>query len=98
MISFTKHPTEKISKGFTPDLETGVTVSSCTVTAIDHITGAANTAVISSATATLLNTNTAYAVFCQAGEHMHDYLITFTATCSDGQILVEKLLMMVRGE
>lgn len=96
MINFYKQPIEKYSKGFRPDLPDSVTVSSVAVAAVNNRTGATDNSVIGSTTGTVLESGAAFAVTVQNGTDGQDYKISFTYTCSDGEIRQEDLLMLVR--
>lgn len=73
----------------------GATLASCAVSAINAYSGAAASSVISSGTGTISG-NTA-SVFLQAGVADQRYVITFTATLSDGSILPDYVLMIVEA-
>lgn len=84
-----------IAIDFTNRLPTGATIASATGSAINTRTGLADNTVFDNTSLTV-TTTTAKAVF-KLGNSGDDYEASYSATLSDGSILVEKVLMQVRG-
>lgn len=80
---------------YTGRMPAGATLVSCAVAAVGKFDGAAAASVLSSGTATISG-NTA-SVFLQAGAAGQRYIITFTATLSDGSILPDYVLLIVKA-
>lgn len=84
-----------IAIDFTNRLPTGATIASATGSAVNTRTGLTDNTVFDNTSLTV-TTTTAKAVF-KLGNLGDDYEASYTATLSDGSILVEKVLMQVRG-
>jgi hypothetical protein len=105
MINFLveKHIAESFAVGFdfTDLLAAGDTISSCAVSAIDqkygvdYSTGANK--VINSTTATLDGTSKIASARLIDGAAGYKYIVTFTATTLGGDVLIGKLLLMVKA-
>lgn len=78
---------------FVGRLPSGASLSSGTVTAQNLSTGATDTTVLASTTATIATTQAKVKV--QAGANQTSYKITFTLTLSDASILEEDVTMKV---
>jgi hypothetical protein len=97
MNVWTKRPAEAYAEAieFAGRLPTGTTLSTGTLSAINRATGAdATSTVLASASATISGTQAI--IQGKAGTSPVDYLITLTATLSDGSTLVEEILLQVR--
>lgn len=77
-----------VTLNYAAQLPSGVTISSCTVTALDMY---ANTSasILASSTATLTDSNTKASVRVQNATAGKKYKLTFTAVLSDGQQWVD---------
>ena len=84
-----------IAIDFTNRLPTGATIASAMGSVINTRTGLTDNSVFDN-TALTVTTTTAKAVF-KLGNSGDDYEASYSATLSDGSILVEKVLMQVRG-
>ncbi len=77
---------------FAPELPSGATIATHTVTAVDSA-GVDASATVVGTTAIASATLTA---IMQAGVDLQDYRVTFTANFSDGQSIIKVLLLKVR--
>lgn len=96
VIEFSKQPAERfpVTIDLTNRLPTAITISSCTVAAIDLTTlGDATSTVLLSGTATVSGGKVTGVV--RAGTSGRTYKVTFTATLSDSSILEEDIQMDV---
>lgn len=95
--TFTKQPAEEQTRGvdFTGKLPTGVAVSSATVAATDIEAGTDVSATVLGSTTASVASNVA-SVLMKAGTDGKRYLIEFTATLDNSDILEEDIVMLVR--
>lgn len=95
MKSFEKQPGESytIAVEFAGKLPSGASLLSGTVSAVRLDTGATDTSVLASTTATIVGTQARVKV--QAGASGVDYKITFLLTLSNADLLEEDVLMHV---
>lgn len=98
MESFPKQPAEAytIAMDYTNKLPTGATVSSGTVAAVDLVdNSSASSTVLASTTATISGAQARVKV--QAGTNGRSYIVTFTTTLSNGDILEDDVRMDVKS-
>ena len=100
MDKFRKQPYEIIIRGFdkTGLLDTGVTISSAAVSAINMATGADATATVLDAPTAVIESSTKMKCIVKAGTAGTDYKITFKATLSSGEQIEDDFLMEVREQ
>lgn len=81
---------------YTGRLPDGATVASCAVAGLNLYSNATDNSVISNTVATV--TTTTASVFVQAGTSDIRYKVTYTATLSDGSILEDDILLIVKNK
>lgn len=84
-----------VTLNYSQQLPSGVTVSSCTVSAKDIFSNA-SASILASGTATITDSNTKASVLVQNTTAAKKYKLTFTAVLSDGQQWVDYVLYSVK--